>query len=344
MISIFSQETPPKGGVATILVDIYEYLLKEKVRIRLHFSKNKNINYKFNSVFFYSNLLGPFNLLIPLFVEIFCSKKIVLLDIKGIYSYGILSIISGFRKKDVITFIHGSELDRFVVNPTFIRKILFYKYFYLRGLKYSSSTYYLSSYLMFKFKRYLNLYNIQLNFLKYSLYYPSFNTNKVLKIKNNKLRFLTVCRLDIKKGFNDMIHFFSELKSNNLMFSWDIIGSGKDHTLILDSIRNSSFASRVRLLGAMPNSQVLDEYSNYDIFICLSKYNEGYGLSWFEAGYKGLFIISSRNGNLSLLNKYFTGIYSNNTNEIISIFLQKTSIIINVPDSDSKSQKHLLIS
>ena len=126
MLSIFCNETPPRGGISTVLIDLHEYLIKEKKKFRLHVTKNNKLNYTFQNIHSYTRCLGPFNFIIPLTIELLFSNKIILVDTKGIYSLGIITYIyPPLNKKVIYGFIHGSEIERFICRSNVLRKFFY---------------------------------------------------------------------------------------------------------------------------------------------------------------------------------------------------------------------------
>ena len=344
MLSIFCNETPPRGGVSTVLIDLHDYLIKEKRKFRLHVTKNNNLNYTFKNLHSYTRWLGPFNFIIPLAIELLFSNKIILVDTKAIYSLGIITYIFPFlNNKVTYGFIHGSEIERFICRPNVLRKLFLYKFFYLIGLRNISYVFYLSDFLRNKYSKYFYYYKIKPFFLKYNINYNVQYRKNNIKLKKQNLRFITACRIEEKKGFNQMFHFFESLNKNNYSFIWDIYGSGSYKEVFSSKVLRSCISQYVSFNKPLKHNDLLLRYKTYDFYICLSQYQEGFGLSWYEAGFNGLFLLSTCHGNLFSLENLFPGIYNNDVNKILSEFFNLQIIRSVTPNPTLLSDNHMLL-
>ncbi len=83
------------------------------------------------------------------------------------------------------------------------------------------------------------------------------------------LRVVAVGRFVPKKGFDVLVDACAELAARGVVFEATIIGERGEHSDAVDErIRRRGLTSHVRVLGAMPQSALLDEYRRASVF-CL---------------------------------------------------------------------------
>lgn len=98
--------------------------------------------------------------------------------------------------------------------------------------------------------------------------------------ENEKLKFLTMGRLDIQKGYDLALDVCSELIEAGLQFTWYILGNGKLEQHLKARIKNENLERYVQLLGIRKNPYPY--LKECDIYIQPSKH-EGYGIAVAEA-------------------------------------------------------------
>ena len=121
-----------------------------------------------------------------------------------------------------------------------------------------------------------------------------------------KVTFLTVGRLDEKKGFSFMIEAFNKIaKEGNTNFVWHIVGSGKLEEHLKNKIADYGLKSQVNLIGPLPynSGELLEQYQNAEIYIQpnitgKSGDKEGISGSIVEAMASGLPVISSHHAGI----------------------------------------------
>lgn len=79
-------------------------------------------------------------------------------------------------------------------------------------------------------------------------------------------RIISVGRLIEKKGFEYLVDACAILDGRGCEFSCDIIGNGERYAELSDRIKRRGLASRVRLLGALPQEQVIDALRDSAVF------------------------------------------------------------------------------
>ena len=329
---IVSNETPPAGGVSVILQFLHHEVLRlsesytlvsgrpTTEAISIDWSSN------FGTGYVARRNLGPLTLLPSIWSIRNNSYDIVILnDVRSVYTFEVASRLGIFPEfSSVCTLMHGSEIERYVQRCSWRRKLLLYPYFYKSGLKRARRVLYFGKELMDRnTKDYKSLG--MLNDLKINLIRP-FKLRSIEGAKNvaigQKKRFVTACRLDLNKGFRKMAIIMKALVEKGYEVSWDIYGEGKDRKKIHDIIVHNNIDNITFFKGYFKNTVLISMYDQYDFFICLSDYPEGFGLAWYEAGYNGLKVLGSANGELPHIIELFEGCSSNSHDELLS-FVEK---------------------
>lgn len=104
--------------------------------------------------------------------------------------------------------------------------------------------------------------------------------NAIELINDNKLKFLTMGRLDIQKGYDLALDVCSKLIDKGLQFTWYVLGNGVLEQHIRERIKNENLEGYVQLLGIRKNPYPY--LKKCDIYIQPSKH-EGYGIAVAEA-------------------------------------------------------------
>lgn len=114
-------------------------------------------------------------------------------------------------------------------------------------------------------------------------------------------RLVCVARLDDyeQKGILDLVAGFRLVAQNDPGFGLDIIGPAKPETRdhLMQVIESADLVGQVRLMGAMPRSDVLKTISQYSAFVLLSE-NETFGLVFVEALLTGVPVIYLRDSGI----------------------------------------------
>lgn len=114
-------------------------------------------------------------------------------------------------------------------------------------------------------------------------------------------RLVCVARLDDyeQKGILDLIAGFKLVAQNDRDFGLDIIGPAKPETRdrLMQIIESAGLAGQIRLMGAMPRSDVLKVMTRYSAFVLLST-NETFGLVFVEAMLTGVPVIYLRDSGI----------------------------------------------
>jgi len=80
-------------------------------------------------------------------------------------------------------------------------------------------------------------------------------------------KLICVCRLSPKKGLDVAIRACAKLRDNNVRFLFEIIGDGPQRSGLEELIGRLDLADNVKLLGAKPNDQLAELYSQACVFL-----------------------------------------------------------------------------
>lgn len=124
------------------------------------------------------------------------------------------------------------------------------------------------------------------------------NENKNFNTIQNKIKILSVARLNWKKGFVDVIKALHILKEKRLDFEYTIVGEGKEYERIAFAVHQLGLEENVFFVGKKNREEVVKFYRDSHIFIQYS-ISEGFCNSVLEAQSMGLLCIVSNAEGLS---------------------------------------------
>ncbi|MCH9682771.1 MAG: glycosyltransferase family 4 protein, partial [Deltaproteobacteria bacterium] len=114
--------------------------------------------------------------------------------------------------------------------------------------------------------------------------------------------FITVARLMPHKGIDSGIRALPRLREQVPGATYVVVGSGPDQSRLETLARDLGVAEHVRLLGRLPDDEVVDALIAADVFALLSRESipdvEGFGLVLLEAGACGTPVIGARSGGI----------------------------------------------
>lgn len=174
-------------------------------------------------------------------------------------------------------------------------------------------------------------------------------TKRMQKQSGPKIKLGTAAFLNVKwKGQRDVFKALYELKENGISnFEYELIGSG-DSSNLLNEIKKYGLEEQIKIVGALPHSEVFNWLDNIDIYVQPS-YQEGLCRAIVEAMSRGCAVICTDvGGNYELIDRKY--IYKKgNVNQLVDILskIKKEDIIeqsnINIRKASSYNQKQLNI-
>jgi glycosyltransferase involved in cell wall biosynthesis len=134
------------------------------------------------------------------------------------------------------------------------------------------------------------------------------NLKKMSDSNKQKLIIGSIGTLTKLKGQRYLIEAFKNLKSSNIDFQLEIVGSGQDERHLLKQVKKLNLQDKIRFLGQLNDIDKVME--NWDIYVQPS-ISESFGLSVAEAMSMGIPVIATAAGGLSELVDGDSGILVN---------------------------------
>lgn len=327
-VLIFSHEFPPNGGGAGVVAyQLCEEFIGRGYKVSL-LSNAARENHEINGV----NVIQTRTYNNAWFLSYVCKIDIndydiiILNDPAAVYVAG-LTFDKRLLEKS-ICFLHGSEPELIFESPSLLKKLSLFSMFYERALSKCKFIACPSKYMKSKFlqrtgleilKRKIEVVYFGVEESKF-YYDASSSIRKDLNIENCFV-FLTVARLEEKKGFSNKLKIFKRLTEIYDDLVWVIVGSGSYQSEILKFATENGIEDRVILVGKVQREFLKFYYSSANVFWLLSDYDESFGLVYVEAQLCGLPCIGYRNAGVkeSVCDEQF-GVLIDSPNEIIEGF------------------------
>lgn len=332
-IVIFSHEFPPSlGGAGTIAEILYKFFSDSQDYAVSVITSSKSASYQQGDLYtsFLPPMLWPISYYIEYKRELESADVVICNDPAAIYNAG--RYFSNELLSKTICFIHGEE--KYLGDPDLLTKAIRFSKNFLRAIYNSYKVIFVSKYIQ---EFYLEQHKVDMELVNASIVNPgvySAGNDICGVVKPRGANFITVCRLNERKGFAHMLNVFEQLTKLGLQFKWDIVGDGQYMDELKQMINQSSISNYINILGPVNRSQLPEIYKANDYCILLSELNESYGLSYLEAAHFGVKPIGySRCGVKDVFNHIENGLlldnYKNiklNANDIYS-FVSSTSML-----------------
>jgi len=176
--------------------------------------------------------------------------------------------------------------NKFVFNPhyhgkghTFIRNLLHKPYKFIGKNIFSISDKIIC---VSNYEKFLILKHFKINEKKFEIIPCGVNLEEFKDLKKKKKEYssiLTVCRLEKYKGVQYLIKVLPSLDQDIIL---EIVGKGPFKSHLVKLAKEIHVETRVKFYQNLPRNELLQKYSNADLFILLSKH-ESYGISVMEA-------------------------------------------------------------
>ena len=125
-----------------------------------------------------------------------------------------------------------------------------------------------------------------------------FKPGITIKNTNSVFRFVTVGRLHWKKGLEYTLEAFSNLKQQNILFHYTIIGEGIEKEKLMFAVHQLNLESNVTFAGKIPHNDIKNLLETSDYYIQYSS-QEGFCNAVLEAQAMGLLCLVSDADGLS---------------------------------------------
>ena len=185
--------------------------------------------------------------------------------------------------KNVAVLAHGQEYLKLKSKKNQIEKSLLKTNYLIAS----------SSYTLNLIKKNWNLSKINSEII-----YPTYNIKSITydgnKQKNKEdLRFVSICRIEKRKGLLESIRALKIVDNMGYKFIWDIIGDGPQLNILKRESFKLNLQNKINFHGIMNNENKKDNFlKNSDIFLMPSFHVdfsiEGFGISYIEAARFGI--------------------------------------------------------
>lgn len=136
-----------------------------------------------------------------------------------------------------------------------------------------------------------------------------------IRNKGKFVRFVSVGRLDVFKGWYRLLKVLSQLKEEGYQFHWTVIGGGEEFTNLTRTICDYGLVDNVKLTGQLRNPFL--EMNKADVFALLSEY-EGLPNTIYESLILGIPVLATNVGGISsqIINGETGWLVNNNEEDI----------------------------
>ena len=137
----------------------------------------------------------------------------------------------------------------------------------------------------------------------YNTVHNDFFTSQVSKSKNSNFTFISIGKLDHRKGFLELLIAFEKLYKQNNNLKLVIIGEGDLKDVMKSYIQQHDLTNNVFIYNWMKKNEIIEQLDMSHVLISASEM-ETFGLTIVEALLRGLPVIATKSGGpLELINK-----------------------------------------
>ncbi|QBH28373.1 glycosyltransferase family 4 protein [Vibrio vulnificus] len=331
-ILVFSHEWPPFiGGVGTVGYQIAKWYANLGHHVEVVTRKQDSVsrieNVRFHIVdtlpyFWFLSYKKYFRNNIKL-----SDFDVILLNecAPAIASTGIFSD-EDYNKSHVI--IHGLEIENIYRSSVsnWLRKLFLFKYRHEKCCKKSKSLLFVSNFMKNKFIK-----NTDDNFeSKSKVFYAGVDTKVFFNIDSkhsrDRISVVSASRITEMKGYKDLFFAMEQSMNANANIYWSICGDGDFLPKLKLLVERSGISNRITFHGPCDRNQLNKIYSENDIYVLLSKYDEALPLSYVEAQLSGLYSIGfNKGGVIETIQHEKTGSLINSEDELVELFAKIVS-------------------
>lgn len=350
-VLVFSHEFPPAfGGAGTVAAEHAQKLANKGYDVTVLTCNRSNdySNCKYSFKVLKVNVLPKFWFLsYAKSIDFDVYDYILLNDPGAIFTAGLF--FSKNLLKKCIVFLHGTEPDDIFISPSFSKKIIFFKRYYLAALMGCRRIISVSEFMKAQFLNKTKLFELKEKIL---VFYTSVSKDLFYRTNDNEFKLglglpldvnilLSVGRLVEKKGYKKKLNIFKRLIENDTnTWHWLIVGDGEYLNDFMLECKKLGLSSSITIIRNVDRTNLAKIYSSVDLFWLLSDFEESFGLVYLESLLCGCPVIANNHsGPKEIVSHNINGFLVNSECECLDILSNKSYKNILFSDMNASIQK-----
>lgn len=277
------------------------------------------------------NVIWPlWGMLSFIFTLIKKNDLVLVNDLRSAYILGVIGNKRIFNK--AVYIFHGTEIDIVYKKRSKKNSLILISFFYSRFLRNCKKVIFVSDYVASRTQNELHRHGIKLK--KPVISYAGLNAKMInlameIPVVNTEqfstIRLVSFSRLERRKGYLKMISIFESMLINGGDLIWDIYGTGRLESDILQEIKNRGLENRIRLMGKIDRDKITLQVNPdiYDAYWLLPIEPEAFGLTFIESAAIGLPAIGPmKYGITEAINNTESGFFYDNPQKLLSDLLK----------------------
>ncbi|MEZ8576345.1 glycosyltransferase family 4 protein [Vibrio splendidus] len=329
-ILIFSHEWPPYlGGVGTVGFQISQWYSDNDYDVTVITREQQIIHNSFGVKIHQVKTMPYFWFLsykkyFKKNINLKDYDEIILNECAPTISSSLIFSQSDYDKTSVI--IHGLEIENIYLDrvANIGRRFFNFKSWHQKACIKSKNIVFVGNFIKDKFLKYTSLPISE----KSKIIYAGVNASLFdigERNINNSLYFnvVSASRITLMKGYKEKFNVMNSAIGKNPSIRWIICGDGDYIDKLKSMVANSSIKDNVIFKGSCSRSQLNKIYSESDLYLLLSRYDEALPLSYIEAQLSGLYTIGyNKGGVIETIREGYTGSLINSYQEACDIILR----------------------
>ncbi|CAH6941295.1 putative Glycosyltransferase family 1 protein [Vibrio chagasii] len=308
-ILIVSKEYPPFVGGAGTVASEYCKLLSGNFEVKVLTVSHEKESNSGNVVAVKNDFFWPFRFRSYIVNNSF--DLVIFNDSSSIYFLGLF--FWSMKLPVCVGFLHGSEPEKIITPISLKRKLIAYKFFYLKGLNSVNRVVAVSKFMRDKFLRSIEPEKLEakIDVLyspvdKFSFYAE--NQACLASLPRDRKHILTVGRVIKGKGHDRFLSIFERLYKNDNTWRWSVVGDGEELAKLKSKTVSLEGGSNVSFHGNKSRVELKSYYEQASCMVQISDLEESFGLVYIESNLFGTPVIGRKHsGMLESINDKVSG-------------------------------------
>ncbi|MFA0543998.1 glycosyltransferase family 4 protein [Vibrio sp. 10N.222.52.B7] len=330
-ILIVSKEYPPFVGGAGTVASEYCKLLSGEFDVKVLTVSHSKKGYSDNVVAVENDFLWPFRFRHYIVKNDF--DLVIFNDSSAIYFLGLF--FWSMKLPLCVGFLHGSEPEK-IINPISLkRKLIAYKFFYLKGLNAVNRVVAVSKFMRNKFLRSIEPKKLEARIdVLYSpvdkFSFVSENQPYLANSPKDEKHILTVGRVIKGKGHDRLLLIFERLYKSDSSWRWSVVGDGEELANLKSKALSLEVGSNVFFHGNKSRMELKSYYERASCMVQISDLEESFGLVYIESNLFGTPVIGRKHsGMLESINDQVSGYLLDSDEEIYQTLVEQKFLKLN---------------